>query len=334
MPSQIYEVVAQGARYWFLFLMVLIAWRSWRWYRRDKRQMKKRLRLLPDAGYVGEMVVMNDGGPLKRGAVFPVPWEGTLGALRTNDICLPFPGVARKHLWFRFDEGVGLRVEPFGKNLADVDGTDATRRQPLYMAHGSYLLVGDVELRLRLFAGFESVGRARYVSAHDAQPQPDQTAPAEDENARMMQQMLLQQQWLMQQYAMQQAAQQQAAAQQAAIQPQQAQPAQPEPRPVRDDSIFMRPAGESAPELPRQEEDFAPAPAEREPEPPDSLPPIPDTADQPEEDTDWPYAPNPWADDEDMTDAAASLPRSAYVGHDEAAEAKRKFWDRYFGGGQ
>ena len=333
MPSQIYEVVAQGARYWFLFLMVLIAWRSWRWYRRDKRQMKKRLRLLPDAGYVGEMVVMNDGGPLKRGAVFPVPWEGTLGALRTNDICLPFPGVARKHLWFRFDEGVGLRVEPFGKNQADVDGTDATRRQPLYMAHGSYLLVGDVELRLRLFAGFESVGRARYVSAHDAQPQPDQTAPAEDENARMMQQMLLQQQWLMQQYAMQQAAQQQAAAQQAAMQPQQAQPAQPEPQPVRDDSIFMRPAGESAPVIPQQE-DFAPDPAEREPEPPDSLPPIPDTAEQPEEDTDWPYAPNPWADDEDMTDAAASLPRSAYVGQDEAADAKRKFWDRYFGGGQ
>lgn len=333
MPSQIYEVVAQGARYWFLFLMVLIAWRSWRWYRRDKRQMKKRLRLLPDAGYVGEMVVMNDGGPLKRGAVFPVPWEGTLGALRTNDICLPFPGVARKHLWFRFDEGVGLRVEPFGKNQADVDGTDASRRQPLYMAHGSYLLVGDVELRLRLFAGFESVGRARYVSAHDAQPQPDQTAPAEDENARMMQQMLLQQQWLMQQYAMQQAAQQQAAAQQAAMQPQQAQPAQPEPQPVRDDSIFMRPAGESAPVIPQQE-DFAPDPAEREPEPPDSLPPIPDTAEQPEEDADWPYAPNPWADDEDMTDAAASLPRSAYVGHDEAAEAKRKFWDRYFGGGQ
>ena len=196
MPSQIYEVVAQGARYWFLFLMVLIAWRSWRWYRRDKRQMKKRLRLLPDAGYVGEMVVMNDGGPLKRGAVFPVPWEGTLGALRTNDICLPLPGIARKHLWFRFDEGVGLRVEPFGKNQTDVDGTGATRRQPLYMAHGSYLLVGDVELRLRLFAGFESVGRARYVSVHDAQPQPDQTAPAEDENAQMMRQMLLQPQKL------------------------------------------------------------------------------------------------------------------------------------------
>ena len=140
----------------------------------------------------------------------------------------------------------------------------------------------------------------------------------------MMRQMLLQQQWLMQQYAMQQAAMQQ----------RQAQQAQPESPPVRDDSIFMRPAGESAPELPMQEEDLAPAPAEREPDPAAATPSIPDVEEQPEEDTDWPYAPNPWADDEDMTDAAASLPRSAYVGHDEAAEAKRKFWDRYFGGGQ
>ena len=36
--------------------------------------------------------------------------------------------------------------------------------------------------------------------------------------------------------------------------------------------------------------------------------------------------------DDDLTDAAAP-PKSAYVGHDEAAEAKRRFWDRYLGGG-
>ena len=37
--------------------------------------------------------------------------------------------------------------------------------------------------------------------------------------------------------------------------------------------------------------------------------------------------------DEDLTDAAAP-PRSAYVGHDEAERAKRKVWDKYFGGGR
>ena len=56
--AEVYELVAQAARYWFLFLMAIIVWRSYRWYRRDRRQAKKRLRLLPDAGYVGEMVVL------------------------------------------------------------------------------------------------------------------------------------------------------------------------------------------------------------------------------------------------------------------------------------
>ena len=58
LPAEVYELVAQAARYWFLFLMAIIVWRSYRWYRRDRRQAKKRLRLLPDAGYVGEMVVL------------------------------------------------------------------------------------------------------------------------------------------------------------------------------------------------------------------------------------------------------------------------------------
>lgn len=315
MPSQIYEVVAQGARYWFLFLMVLIAWRSWRWYRRDKRKMKKRLRLLPDAGYVGEMVVTEGGGVLKNGAVLPVPWEGTLGSLRTNDLCLPAAGIGRRHLWFRFDEGRGLMVEPLGKKPFTMDGAAfVSRRTPLYMAHGSRLQVGDVQLRLRLFAGFESVGRATYAVPAEPQPIPQpvpQPQPVPDyETQRMMQQMLLQQQWLMEQYRQQQAQQQQ-------------QP--PAPQPVqRDDSVYMRPADQAPPPLPVYEEEEEPE------EEPVFYPPEMDGEESMEDP--WPYAPNPWVDEEDMTDAAAELPRSAYVGHDEAETAKKKFWDRYFGG--
>ena len=58
MPDEIYEIIALAARYWFLFLMVLIAWRSYRWYARDRKKYKKRLKLLPDAGYIGELVVV------------------------------------------------------------------------------------------------------------------------------------------------------------------------------------------------------------------------------------------------------------------------------------
>ena len=72
MPDSVYEVVAQAARYWFLFLMVLIVWRSYRWLARDRKQRKKRLKLLPDAGYVGELVVVQGNEGLPMGLALPV----------------------------------------------------------------------------------------------------------------------------------------------------------------------------------------------------------------------------------------------------------------------
>ena len=395
MPEEIYEVVAQGARYWFLFLMALIAWRSWRWYRRDRRQRKKRMRLLPDAGFVGEMVVIEGGGALKAGAALPVPREGTLGALRTNDLCVPAPGVRKRHLWFRFEDGKGLMVEPIGKNAAEVDGEPfGSHRKPLYMGHGSRLWVGEAELRLRLFAGFEAVAPVRQARPFGDEPppeaaqwpaQPDADAagpwgappqpgspPAAQQWA--MQQQMMQQQ-MMQQYAQQQAymqwlQQQQAmqAAQQQAMQP----PSAPEPEEdplvfekeegvfahpaafgeVGDASAYMRPG----PILPPSTAEPASAGERncaRQPEAPVKgrggyHPPA--STEAPAAPEDWPYAPNPCADepedepqdmfndepafeDEDMTDAPAP-PRSAYTGHDEAERAKKRVWDKYLGGGR
>ena len=121
MPVEIYEIVALAARFWFLFLMVLIVWRSYRWYARERRQRKKRLRLLPDAGYIGEFVVMQGAGDLERGQVLSVPFEGTLGYVRSNDLCIPVPGVASRHLWFSYDDRRGLVMTPVGKNDFSVD---------------------------------------------------------------------------------------------------------------------------------------------------------------------------------------------------------------------
>lgn len=343
MPEPIYEVIAQGARYWFLFLMALIAWRSWRWYRKDKRQAKKRLKLLPDAGFVGEMVVIQSEGTLPRGAVLPVPREGTLGALRTNDLCLPGAGVAKRHLWFRFEDGRGLLVEPFDKNAATVDGEEAARRgQTLCMAHGSWLMVGPYTLRLRLFAGFESTGRAaREPGVEDGpeqQAQPafsdpclvsQQQAQPADANPYLAAQ---QQEWLRQQWLMRQAYQ--LGYEQAMQQAPEAHPipeAEPEEEELPEDvlpydvariaqqegladhSVFMRPKD-------------APRPVVYEE-------PTPPQADAGEDD--WAELPDPDEDvqlyDDDLTDAAAP-PKSAYVGHDEAERAKKHVWDKYFGG--
>lgn len=337
MPDPIYEVIAQGARYWFLFLMALIAWRSWRWYRKDKRQAKKRLKLLPDAGFVGEMVVIQSEGTLPRGAVLAVPREGTLGALRTNDLCLPGAGVAKRHLWFRFEDGRGLLVEPFGKNAATVDGEQAARRgDTLCMAHGSWLAVGPYTLRLRLFAGFESTGHAAREPGVEADPEPQAQPAASDPYLAAQQQEWLRQQWLMRQayqLGYEQAMRQSPLPEEEPAPEEEELPEDALPYDVAriaqqeglaDHSVFMRPKGVPRPVV--HEEPPAESPAEE---------PAFDPSQTDAEEDAWAELPDPDGAvqlyDEDMTDAAAP-PKSAYVGHDEAERAKKRVWDRYFGG--
>lgn len=173
MPNQIYEVVSQGARYWFLFLMVLIAWRSYRWLARDRKQRKKRLKLLPDAGYVGELVVVQGNAELPEGLALPVSGEGTLGCLRGNDVYVPVKGVSKKHLWYEFDDEQGLRVEAYGRRRIEVDGKSFTGRHAhTYLTHGARLVLGDAVLRLRMFAGFEYAG-IKHAIALDEEHEPD-----------------------------------------------------------------------------------------------------------------------------------------------------------------
>lgn len=178
MPDEIFELVSQGARYWFLFLMVLIVWRSYRWLARDRRQRKKRLRLLPDAGYVGELVVLRGNEELETGLALPVSGEGVLGSVRGDDVYVPVRGVRRKHLWFTFDEDQGLCMEPYGRQRIEVDGRTYTgRRARAFLAHGSRLTVGEAELRLRLFAGYEFAGARGAPEAVPAQT-PVEANPA------------------------------------------------------------------------------------------------------------------------------------------------------------
>lgn len=320
MPLAVYEIVAQAARYWFLFLMLLIVWRSYRWYRKSRRQQKKRLRLLPDAGYVGEMVVVEGGGRLPPGTELPVPWEGILGSGRGADIQIPGEGVQPSHCWFSFTQKEGLRLEPCRGCRVTVDGAEGNgaTKEPLCMRHGSRLYVGEVQLRLRMFAGFETAAYARRAP-EPAQPQGGgSAAPAWDP--------LVWEQW--RQAAMQQALQQQQymqwlAAQQAARQAE---------APPAEDAVWD---GEALPEI--GEADYASQTVEFASNRP-FFPPETDGetggifAPWPEESASSEEEYQPFAD-EDLTDAA-SPSRRDYTGEDETEEAKRAFWDRYLGGNE
>ncbi len=184
MSSEIYEVLSLAARYWFTFLGVLIVWRAFRWLRKDRRAKHRRLKQLPDAGMVGELVVLSGGGELADGCALPLPREGVLGSLRTCDVTLPAPGVAPRHLDFVFEDGLGLMILPRFHCETLVDGTPLdshSRPKDAPMHHGSRLQVGDAVLRLRLFVGLETgnAPRPMTLNAEDtAAPLPD-TPPAD-----------------------------------------------------------------------------------------------------------------------------------------------------------
>jgi len=203
MPAELYEILAQGASYWFAFLGVVIVWRSFAWLRKDGRARRKRVRQLPDAGLVGEMVVILGNEEMPEGTLLPLPPEGVMGSLRICDIYVPAEGVAGKHLTFRFIKGKGLLIEPWLHQRVWVDGDEFGHRgrHPL-MCHGSRLQVGDVVMRMRLFAGVEG-GRAarRYEEPVMPQWQPpypypeqswqgyenDETPPEESVNTQIPQ---------------------------------------------------------------------------------------------------------------------------------------------------
>lgn len=360
MPLEIYEIVAGAARYWFLFLMILIVFRSFRWYRKDQKQQKKQLKLMPDAGYVGEMVVVEGQEELETGTTLPVSWEGVLGYTRFSDICVPVRCVAKKHCWFRYEEGNGLVLEPFRGRLIEVDGAPCEGPgSPAVMGHGSWLKIGDVVMRLRMFSGYET-GTCHSCAEQLPQPErnaqmmpltPAQPQPSPEQYALWQQQMELerQRQMLAQQQAewMQWTAQQQQLQRQQQMQPRQypqPQPVQPQQQypqaqqpPVHPDAPFMRPASEK-PAAPVQGGGYRPSaqiefehdepfyPLEMDGEGEQVWPEEPEQAFAPEEEYE-PYQPY----DEDMTDATLP-PRSHYVGEDESRKA-RQVLDKYLGGG-
>lgn len=158
MPEKVYEIIALAARYWFSLLGLVIVWQSFIWLRRDRRDKHRRLRQLPDAGMIGEMVVIQGSDELPEGSTMPIPHEGVLGYLRTCDVVVPVEGVASCHCDFSFIPGKGLQVYPRGGNFALVDGEFVHKRKESKqhpMHHGSRLQVGEAVLRLRVFKGLE-----------------------------------------------------------------------------------------------------------------------------------------------------------------------------------
>lgn len=150
MNDSVYSVIAYIARYWFALLVIIILWRAVVWLQKDADKRAREQSRLPDAGFIGEWVVLRPGGEMQEGMVLSAPREGWLGAARGCDVCIRGPKVPARAARF-FLRRDGLHLQPQRRDIIRVDGEPV--QQEAVMRHGATLSVGGITIQLRLFAG-------------------------------------------------------------------------------------------------------------------------------------------------------------------------------------
>ena len=153
MDHNAYQLLALGARYWFVLLAAVLVWRGAAALLHEHYRRKKLLKKLPDAGMVGEMRDIDND------RAYPLPREGVLGGGRACDIRLR--GLRRRDINFAFVEGKGLLLTPcHSRGEVLLDGAPLGKGG--YALHGAMLRVGGYTLRIRLFAGLNVPRPAPY----------------------------------------------------------------------------------------------------------------------------------------------------------------------------
>lgn len=155
MSSNLYELLALAARYFFAGLMLLIVIRAWRMTLVDSRRASKLRRLAPVTGLSGEFLVVGGDGRVRDGMRYPVIREGLIGSSAKADIRLRSPSVRRAHARFELT-AKGLKISASGRARV-YDETGAARRE-LLLPDGARVTFGEVELLLILT---QAVGAAK-----------------------------------------------------------------------------------------------------------------------------------------------------------------------------
>ena len=151
---ELFEVLSLSARYLFSFMGILIALRAFHWLFSDSRASRRAAKH-PLSDAVGEFVVISGNRDLPEGQSILVPWEGTLGSVRSCDIFIPDTAIHRNHLFFSYVPGSGLCIRPQHVNEILVNSlpvSPAATGKDLLLSQGDYLQAGDTVLRLHLFS--------------------------------------------------------------------------------------------------------------------------------------------------------------------------------------
>ena len=155
MPVETIDLVS---RYLYAFLLLMVALAALGWVRSEAGFRRNRLRMLPSAGTIGELMVLQGSRDLPPQTWFPVSHEGVLGSVRSCDLVIPCPGVKSRHLDYVWQDGVGLLVRPRSGCEIWVNGILLDCRSDAAafpLTNGSVLQIGQAVLRLNVLKAFD-----------------------------------------------------------------------------------------------------------------------------------------------------------------------------------
>ena len=150
MSQNTYELIALAMRYFFAGMMLLVVLRAGRGALIDSRRAARLRKLSPMAGIVGELVVIEGDGKIRRGMRYPVIREGLIGSSRRADLSIRHPSVRRRHAYFQLTEN-GLRVR--GHAGAKLYIAKHTPVREILLGDGGSFAVGKIRLLLVLGDG-------------------------------------------------------------------------------------------------------------------------------------------------------------------------------------
>lgn len=131
-----------------ILLIVLLALRK---YASDRALWRRVRRELPQAGAVGQLVVLDGGRRLRLGEEISVPYEGTMGASHSCDVCIPARKVHMRSAFF-WMENDGLHMVALHRDGFLADDVPVEPGDEAVLRHGAVLRVGEAKLSLSLYS--------------------------------------------------------------------------------------------------------------------------------------------------------------------------------------
>ena len=150
-----YAVASMGYSYLCAALSALLVLTALRKLLRDRILWRRVRRDLPGIGAAGTFRVLSAGNRrLSAGQSLSVPYEGTLGAARSCDVCIPYKKVHLRSAFFWMEKD-GLHMVTLHRDGFTVDDVPVEPGDEAILESGAILCVGELRMVFRTVAPSE-----------------------------------------------------------------------------------------------------------------------------------------------------------------------------------